>query len=107
MPHQKHTANAGWYTLPFTKGHAHNWPYSLQNAPVKFTPAQLELIFSRKLLVLLGQEDVGMKYLRVEPGMHTHIIAHDVRQIYVHKCIFIHAYVHICMYIYTHIYIYT
>mmetsp|Transcript_34979 Transcript_34979/g.51224 ORF Transcript_34979/g.51224 Transcript_34979/m.51224 type:complete len:379 (+) Transcript_34979:183-1319(+) len=62
------SANAGWYTLPFTEGHAHNWPYSLQNAPVKFTPAQLELIFSRKLLVLLGQEDVGLKYLRVEPG---------------------------------------
>jgi len=61
-------ANAGWYTLPVVEGAEHTWPYSLQKGPVKFTAKQLEVVFSRRLLVLLGQEDVGLKYLRVEPG---------------------------------------
>jgi pimeloyl-ACP methyl ester carboxylesterase len=61
------SANAGWYTMPALEAE-HKWPYSLNNCPTKFTNEQLEVVFSRKLLVLLGQEDVGLKYLRVEPG---------------------------------------
>jgi hypothetical protein len=60
-------ANAGWYTNTFlTSGsYPYKWPYSLIGAPVKVKSDHLETVFGRKLLVLIGQEDVGLKYLRV------------------------------------------
>jgi len=74
-------ANAGWYTQASIKEDWVNaatttnggdvdfkWPYSLVGAPVKYSIEQLILAFSRKLIVMIGQEDVGLKYLRVTPA---------------------------------------
>jgi len=59
------SANAGWYTMPKVDQAAYMWPYSLVKCPAK---TNYEHMFSRKLLVLLGQEDTGSKYLRVSEG---------------------------------------
>jgi pimeloyl-ACP methyl ester carboxylesterase len=60
-------ANAGWYTNTFLKSgsYPYKWPYSLIGAPVAVKTDHLEVIFSRKLLVMIGQEDIGLRYLRV------------------------------------------
>jgi hypothetical protein len=69
-------ANAGWYTLPSISGGAgkgssypYKWPYSLVGAPVKVDNGMLELAFNRKLVLMLGLEDVGLAYLRVTPAV--------------------------------------
>ena len=54
------SANAGWYTLPRLDSDF-NYPYSLKQAPVKVDEEQLRLAFSRKLVIMLGQEDTGSK----------------------------------------------
>ena len=59
-------ANAGWYTNPFVKSGSYpfKWPYSMIGAPVAVKAEHLAVVFERKLLIMLGQEDVGLRYLR-------------------------------------------
>ena len=68
MPKSSHlvstiAANAGWYTMP-NRDPSYKFPYSLSRAPWTVTDKQLHLAFSRKLCILLGQEDNSMTFLR-------------------------------------------
>lgn len=64
-------ANAGWYTFPLTEG-PYKYPYSFIDLPFFAASAmdleQLKLVLSRKLIIMLGQEDSGAKYLRMTDG---------------------------------------
>lgn len=60
-------ANAGWYTLPIRDAE-HKFPYSLSRAPWSVNEKQLQLAFSRRLCILLGQEDKSMTFLRRTPA---------------------------------------
>eukprot|EP00294_Goniomonas_avonlea_P008848 CAMPEP_0114552692 /NCGR_PEP_ID=MMETSP0114-20121206/7257_1 /TAXON_ID=31324 /ORGANISM="Goniomonas sp, Strain m" /LENGTH=407 /DNA_ID=CAMNT_0001737579 /DNA_START=49 /DNA_END=1272 /DNA_ORIENTATION=+ len=54
------SANPGWYTMPSL---LEKFPYGWRASP-NTTNQQMELAFSRGLVVLLGQEDTKSKYLR-------------------------------------------
>jgi pimeloyl-ACP methyl ester carboxylesterase len=58
-------ANSGWYTMPTVNG-GFPYPYSMTAAPVGYTEEELRVAFSRRLLVVLGQNDVGSKYVGVK-----------------------------------------
>lgn len=52
-------ANAGWYTMP---NYLENYPYGLLETPIN--SEILEKVFSKKLVVMLGEKDTGDEFLR-------------------------------------------